>query len=166
MTNMRHVEPVVDATVAALRARLNTRLDEITAEFNDGIPLDHVPVSTGYAVGGLVRTPTNWPFVEVSVSDDDVSGGTLGQVAWNQASANVIVALWCRHVDDETLYRMTMRYGRAIGAVLSERATYGDDAYVDRLRWQYRRNPETRESEQLDGVVLVFVTVIGDETSG
>ena len=165
MTNLRHVEPIVDATVAALRARLNLRLDEIVAEMSDGVPLEHVP-STEYRVGGLARPPTFWPFVEVSVSDSDISGPTIGQAAYNTATANVIVALWCRHVDAETLYRMTMRYGRAIGAVLSERATYGNDAYVDRLRWAYRRNPETRESEQLDGLVLVFATVVGDETSG
>lgn len=165
MTNLRHVEPVVDATVAALVARLNTKLDEIVVEKGDGVPLEHVPESA-YFPGGLARPPTTWPFVEVSVSDSNLSGGTLGQVAYNSAQANVIVCLWCRHVDDETLYRMMMRYGRAVGAVLTERATYGDDAYVDTIRWAYPRNPETREIDQLSGGVLVFASVVGDEVSG
>lgn len=166
MTNMRHVEPVVDATVEALQAGLNTKLDDIALEHGDGIPLDHVPVETGYFPGGLVRPPTAWPFVEVSVSDADLSGGSLGQVAWDRASANVIVCLWCRHVEDETLYRMMLRYGRGIGAVLTERGTYGDDAYVDTIRWAYPRNPETKEMAQLSGGVLVFASVIGDDVSG
>lgn len=161
----QHVEPMIDACVAALRAELNTAIDAINLEA--GVDLAHVPVGAYYP-GGLVSTVSvSWPFVEVSVSDATYDAPAIRQAIWS-AHATAYVSLWCRNaVGDEELYRSTLRYGRALLSILLAPDTFGAELYVDSVRVAYRRNPEAAAQDQaLEACALVVCTIGGDEAPG
>lgn len=152
-----HVEPLVDAAIASMLSGLNDAIDGINA-VNDDF---EVPLVTadGYRPGGVAGLSAVWPFVEVSASDQLLTGPALSQVEWD-GEATMIVALWCRHANDETLYRSQTRYGAALTQVLLSAGAFGADNVVSRARVAYRRNPETSQTEQLAGFVVVVCQVI------
>lgn len=158
---IEHVEPLVDACLASLRAGLNDVVDVINGDHSD-FELPHVNLDA-YTPGGLARPATFWPNVEVSAADNYLTLPTNQQVAWDRSETTMIIALHCRHVDDETLYRSAMRYGQALLQVLSTNDTFGTNARAERARTAYRRNPETGQSEQLEAFIVVAVQVIVDD---
>lgn len=160
---IEHLEPLVDAAIASLRAGLNPALDTINAAHND-LEVERVR-DDAYAPGGLGTPAVVWPVVEVSASDVLGSGPTVQQAAWNRAESTMIVALWCRNVNDEALYRSQLRYGQALLQVLIANDAFGAESYVERWRASYRRrNPEQGPADQLEGFVVVVLQVITDET--
>lgn len=158
---IEHVEPLVDACLASLRAGLNDVIDIINSDHSDfELPLVDLDA---YTPGGLAQAAVVWPNVEVSAADSYLTLPTNQQVAWDRSETTMIVALHCRHVDDETLYRSAMRYGQALLQVLSTNNTFGENARVERARVAYRRNPETGETEQLTAFIVIAVQVIVDD---
>lgn len=157
----QHVEGMLDSCLLALRTRLNLAIDELNGEL--GTDLENVPPSA-YYVGGLASSVSiSWPFVELSVSDANYDQPALQQAQWN-ARATAYASIWCRHVDDEALYRATLRYGRALLAVLLAPDTFGDELWVDAVRVMYRRNPEAAGQDQaLEACALVACTIVGDD---
>lgn len=160
---LQHVEPLVDAAIASLRAGLNDVIDVINVEHAD-FELPYVGLDS-YRAGGLAKASTVYPFVEVVASDSILSLPSNMQVAYDRSETTMICAAWCRHVDDEVLYRSAMRYGQAVLQVLSTNDAFGTNARVERARASYRRNPETRQSEQLVAGVVIVVQVIVDDES-
>jgi hypothetical protein len=162
---IEHIEPQVRAGVASLKAGLNPAIDAINAAHSD-FAIEHVP-DAAYHPGGLAKAPTVWPVVEVSASDVLLSDVAIGQSAFNRAESTMIVALWCRHVDDEQLYYSQLRYGQALLQVLLTLNAFGDTVYVERGRASYRRrNPEAGAPDQLVGFVVVVLQVVTDEEPG
>lgn len=156
-----HVEPLVDACVASLQAGLNAVIDAINLEHDDFV-LQHVS-DDALKPGGLAKATVVYPFVEISAADVLLSQPTNMQVAYDRSETTVVVAAWCRDVDDERLYRTVMRYGQALLQVLSTNDAFGTNARVERARVQYRRNPETGTNEQLVACVVVATQVIVDD---
>lgn len=154
-------EPLVDAAIAALRANLNGAITTINQAEQD-FELDPVR-DDAYRPGGIAGVSPFYPFVEVTASDVLLSQPTNQQVAWNRSETTVIFAIWAQHADDETLYRSTLRYARALKQVISTAGAFGDEAWVERVRVSYRRNPENRQTEQLTGFAIVAATVVTDE---
>lgn len=158
---IQHVEPLVDACIATLRAGLNDVIEAINSEHSDfALPLVDLDA---YAPGGRVKLPVRWPYVEISVPDSFLSQPTIQQVAWNREETTMVCAVWCRDVDDERLYRSAMRYGRALLQVVSTNNTFGENAYVEYARAHYRRNPESGENEQLVACVVISARVVVDD---
>lgn len=158
-----HVEPLVDAAIASLRANLNDAIDAINAERNDAFELEHVP-DDAYAPGGLGRPPTSWPVCEIAPPDTLLTNASNAQAAWD-SETTMIVAFWHRHVDDETLFRHQIRYGEALLQVLMTLDAFGPEQYVERCRvTRRRRNPEAGPAEQLTAFTILALQVKGYET--
>lgn len=162
--NTDHVEPLVDACVATLRGALNDRIDAVNARHLD-FELEHVDVDA-YHPGGLSSSvAVLWPFVEVSISDTAYVNASIGQALWD-ASARCYVAVWCRHPDDETLYRSMLRYGQAALSVLMERDTFGAEVYASQIAVRYRRNPEAQTADALEACAMLVCELGGDDAAG
>lgn len=158
-----HLEPVVRTAIASLQAGLNDAIDAVNAQHDD-FAVEHVR-DDAYKPGGLGTPAVVWPVVEVSASDAQGSNSTVQQAAWNRVEANVIIALWCRCVDDATLYWTELRYGQALLQVLCAPDAFGAELYVERWAARYRRrDPEQGPAAQLEGFVIIALMVIGDET--
>lgn len=156
-----HLEPVVDAALASLRADLNDTIDAVNSLYDD-FAIAHVDPDAYYP-GGLNGPSILFPFVEVSASDEIVTVPTVRQVAWTVATMTLIVCVWTRHVDDETLYRSQLRYGQATASVLAQADALGTELATDTIRAAYRRNPETDQTEQLLGAAIIVASLTGDE---
>lgn len=157
-----HLEPLVRAGIASLETGLNAAISAINAQHSD-FEVEHVPPDA-YKPGGLASPAVVWPVVEVSASDVLGSAPTVRQAAWTRAESTLIVALWCRQVDDATLYWTQVRYGQALLQVLCAADAFGPESWVERWRASYRRrNPEQGPAEQLEGFVVVVLQVITDE---
>jgi hypothetical protein len=160
-----HLEPFLDGALASLRANLPARLAALSTS---SVPLDP-PADDGGPLGspgldyyaGVVRKPLRYPLVEVAAPDWTMTDFDLGQLTGDfdfpmMASATLrIVDPAALHSD--RMYRSQMRYAAAILNVLLEPGAFGDGATVVSARGAYRQNPETRETEEIvGGVVIAF----------
>lgn len=157
-----HLEPIVRTAIASLRAGLNGAIDAVNA-LHDDFEIEHV-ADDAYKPGGLGKPAVVWPVLEISASDAIGTGATVQQAAWNRVETNVVTALWCRSVDDETLYWTELRYGQALLQVLCAPDAYGPELYVESWAARYRRrDPEQGPAPQLEGFVVIAMRVVGDE---
>ncbi len=146
---MQHLEPLVDAAIAALRNGLPARLAAID-------PALAAPGEDDYHPGGK-PTIAHYPAVEVSAPGGFMENPAI-DMADVDAEANVFVVLWVADPDFERLYRSLLRYGRAaLECVLQPRVFGG--AVVRRAEYSYAANPETRDMQQRIAAAIIRLRI-------
>jgi hypothetical protein len=158
---VRHLEPFLDACVAALRAGLPAAVDAVNAAHMD-FDLEHIP-DDHFFVGGY--TTAVYPMIEVASPDWTMQQLSIGQFS-SALSLPVVIKISALDYSSETLYRRLLRYVSAILQVmLDPDAIPGADVDRDRgIRGGYVFNPESGEIQELDGAAIVVLYMEADET--
>ena len=167
---MIDTEPFLAEALSSLRARLPARIDainETSADVvlekprDDGGPIGSPDLD--YYLGAVVK-PLRYPLVEVAVPNWTMTGFDLGMLTAS-ASFPMLVGLTARDasLSSDRLYRMMLRYTRAILNVLLEPNSFGQGAVVTAVSGAYRQNPESNQSEEVIGAVVVAFTLESSE---
>lgn len=157
-----HLEPLLDAAIAALRTNLDAAIAAVNAAHSD-FPLDDVP-SDAILLGGFDTAV--FPMIEVAAPDWTLTRISVGQIA-GTLDLSLVVKVTAIDYTPELLYRRLLRYVSAIIAVLLDPAALGGGVYVDKdrgIRGSYRFNPETGEQDNLTGSGVLVVYLTTDET--
>lgn len=154
MAEFLHLEPVLDAALATLRANLTTRIAEVNGEHSD-FSIEDVP-DENFHVGGFVAI--SYPMVEVAAPDWTLTDLSIAQKAGTFVPA-VVVRLSALAAGDgpERLYRRMVRYGQALLLTLIQPDAFGAGVTIDPssgIRGAYRFNPEEEEREEAFGTCL------------
>jgi hypothetical protein len=158
-----NTEPFLVEALASLKAGLPGQLAAIDALYTDfDLVPDFVPDADNYWTG-VVRKPLKYPIVEVAVPDWTMTGFDINQMAAD-CSFPMFVSATLRVVEpaaqhSDKLYRLCMRYVRAILNTLLVPGAFGQGAVVNAVRGAYRQNPETRDREEIIGAALVAFTL-------
>ncbi|MBA2741944.1 MAG: hypothetical protein H0U46_08030 [Actinobacteria bacterium] len=150
---MIELEPYLDSCRAALAAGLPARLTAIDSE------LEH-PREDDYYVG-VVKVPLRFPLVEVAVADWQMTDFDLGQLSAT-AEFTLIVSATIRTAEQSTdrLYRMLMRYTRAILNVVLDPAVFQAGGVVTSVQGGYRMNPDDRrDAAEVTGATALAFTI-------
>jgi hypothetical protein len=168
---IKHLEGLLDATVAHLRLRFPYWIDWINAEEGDFVldaPKDAPgEPDDGYVVGGW--TTLRYPTVEVAIPDWSMTNFSIAQQV-SDLSPRLVVRTWAAEPQPKAglLYRKLLRYGRATILSLTEPGAFGQDedtrVIVDGMEGRYRFDPETDQREEIVGGALVVFSLGGVET--
>jgi len=166
---MIDTEPFLAEALASLRTKLPAALAAVDVALGlsggDALPL---PRDDGGAIGsanvdyylGVVAKPLRYPLVEVAVPDWSMTGFDIAQLEAD-AEFPLMAAATLRDasLSSDRLYRMLLRYTRALLNVLLVPQAFGQGATVTSVRGAYRQNPESRETEQVIGASLVALSI-------
>lgn len=155
-------EAYLDSAAEALRVNLPAAL----AAIDPSLP---VPLDDGGAVGergtdyyvGTVKKPIRYPLIEVAVPDWTLDEFSLERLTAN-ASFPLFVGATIRSADlsSDRLYRMQMRYTRAILSVLLDPDKWTVGGAIASVQGAYRQNPAEREDvEEITGAIVVAFTI-------
>ncbi len=168
-----HVETIIDATLATLRANLPGAIATInaaTTDFDLETPASKPGLTDdGYVAGGFQTI--RLPMIEVAAVD-----GTLTDWSVQQSDAEhrfgMIVRAQFEDLRSEPgrLYRRALRYGTALLRVLTVPDAFtpvgtGRVAISESgVRWAYRWNPEIDEREEVVGQAILIFALENVET--
>jgi hypothetical protein len=158
---IRHLEPLLDAAVASLRAGLPTAIAAVNAAHSD-FQVETVPDDAMF-VGGF--TTAVYPMIEVASPDWTMQQLSVGQFS-SELAWPLVVKVTAMDMTAQLLYRRLLRYVSAILAVLLDPdAIPGCDVDRDRgVRGAYAFNPESGEIQELDGAAIIVLYMGADET--
>ena len=156
---MFDAEQTTDSAIATLKAALPAKVAAINAAKNDFVL--PVPDDASYSLGS--SEVLRYPWVEVAVTNSDVSGLSLGQGAGDQTS-QVIVAVRYQSPFGEQLDRALRRYASAVAEALMAPDAFGGHDTVAAIRFAYGTNPEVDDKMMLNGVAVVGFSVEGVAT--
>lgn len=166
---IEHLETILDAGLATLRAELPAEIDAINAAALDDIVLpapghDLDDPSEAYVLGGWTRL--SYPVVEVAAPDWTVTSWSLSNVdAIMRFPAIVRLTYADAALEPGRLYRSVLRYTTAILAVLTvpgawDTATKRVSLDAERgISGEYGFDPRTNERAETIGETVLTVNL-------
>lgn len=164
---MIELEPYLDTAAEALRVNLRTKLLALDAD----LP---IPLDDGGAVGaagtdyyvGVVQKPLRYPLVEIAVADWNMTEFSLATLtAMSEFPLLASATLRTADLSTDRLYRMLMRYTRAMLNVLLDQNLWDAGGRVTSVRGAYRQNPEDREDvSAVLGATVLALTIESTDT--
>lgn len=151
-----------DAALATLRSSLNANIATINLE-PGALVLPTIDANDRFLFGGEDAGPIlRYPAVEVAAPDRTLTSPDLNYQGWD-ATPTVVVRGWLTYDENvntySSLYRATMRFGRALLRTLIPRDAFGPSVVWTQIEERYRADLTQLTADRQDYVgfaLLVF----------